>query len=200
MPAPVITLALSAGRFVVVNGSRSLFNELNRGVYFIRVYLRQPNPTFQPGQEDTVAFDATGYDGLRFGLWQDNPGEDATQLALTDQTGFTYNTDDPDNPCFEGWFSTDTAEITEWLDGECHDDCFLAISLVSGAEVIPVLTNTCDANFTIYAQVDPGSGIGVDMVPRVPRIPLPCQFEQDGIVYLARIIPGTPNLLEISEI
>lgn len=200
MADPVITLAVSAGNFVVFNGSRSTFKELNRGVYLTRIYLRQPNPVFIPGSSDTSVFDATTYDGIRVGLWEDNPGTEDNQLALTDQTGWTYNTDDEDAPYFEGYLITRTDAITTWLGDECHKACFLAIGLVSGTNVTPIISNTCDENFTIYATVDPGSGSGDIMTTATPVVTLPRIYTQDGVRYLLQIIPGTPPVFDLSEL
>ena len=185
------------------NGSVGDWTKSNRGLFHVHIYLRQDSPTANIiNQGATVKFDApAGYDGLRVGFWPTSPGTDANQLTLTDQTGWTYNEGDADNPYWEGNINLLTDAITTWLNGECDATCYFAVNLVSGADLYPVFDQkNCAVNFTIYERTDPGSGNGTNMTGAIPMLPLPTLLGPDSNGKIWRIdgISGSPPTLDIT--
>ena len=188
------------------NGSQTALDKLKKGVYRTRIYPRQPSSNSTSINSSTVAFDASTYDGIRIGIWSASPGTDANLLTLTDQTGWTYNVDDADNPYFEGDLITNTDQITTWLAGATCDDAFLSIALVRGADITPIYDfAVCGTeNIEIQNQTDPGSGNSINMTGLVPKIPVPCQFvlgtPPNEIIFSVTIIPGSPPVFDITQI
>lgn len=188
MPRPNLILCFDVEnrQLVAARGGTVDLTNLLRAVYQVRVYLVKPRSSSNAINVTYEKFDPTGYDGIRLGIWTSSEGTDETQLTLTDQTGWAYNTDDADNPYWSGQLNLLTAAVTSALGTEATLDAYLACNLVSGADLVNVFDQTGgNTNCTIQQKTDPGSGIGVSMTTGVPTITLPCRFVKDGNVYLA---------------
>jgi hypothetical protein len=190
---------------ILDNGSTDNLSMLRRGVYpGFKIFLRQPNSSESPtGLNPYEKFDITGYDGIRVGIWSASPGtadpyvdeNNGTLLTLTDQTGWTYNTDDPDNPYWTGQLNLNTPEIVAWLGTETCRDAYLAVYLVSGADTTPVYDfDKCDSpNIEIRNRTDPGSGNSTNMTGANPVLIAPTEllFPNGNRYALTETAPGT---------
>lgn len=184
------------------NGSAAVLPAFRQGQYQTKIYLVQPVSNALPGSNSYEAFDATGYDGLRVGIWSASTGtlgdEDANVLALTDQLGWAYVTSDPDNPYFAGTFNTLTQQVADWIGTATSKAAFFAANLTNGTALSPVLDQKGGVNVTLYAGTDGGGGVPIDMTQLVPLVGLPLQFKNPATGHIFAIVESasSPPTLE----
>lgn len=179
------------------HGSNAVLGPLRQSTYNVKIYLVQPTTDSVPGGANYEKFESAGYDGIRLGLWENATGtlagEDPFILALSDQTRWTYNTDDGDYPYFTGTFSVNTEEVAAWIGSACSARAYLALNLVLGTELYEVFDQKGSPNIVVYAASDGGSGQAVSLTGPVPRFTLPCEFvdpETNEIYTLRRTAQG----------
>lgn len=184
---------------IASNGSTTDLTSMRRGLYATRIYLRQSGSDFNAiNGANYTAFTITGFDGIRAGVWPTSAGTDANLLTLTDQTGWTYNTDDADNPYWSGTLNFATTQIATWIGTDATKGAYFAVNLVKGADLYPVYDQTGATNITILQATDPGSGSGTDMTGVLPKLQCPFQVVKGGLVYVVDI--NGSGLLEATAI
>ncbi len=167
------------------NGGAQNLPDFRQGKYpGTKIYLVQPVADFIPGQtQEYEAYNATGK-GLRVGFWSESTGdlgdEDAANLALTDQLGWTYNTDDADFPYFTGEINTYTQQVADFVASDNSKKAYFAVNLTSGGVLTPVFDHKGSTNVTLLSATDGGGGVPVDMTRAVPRITLPMELFDPG--------------------
>lgn len=195
-PTLILTVNVATGQLLALFGGRQEL-DLRAGIYATCIYLRDNDTSANSGR--TKAFDPSGYDGIRVGIWPTSAGADGAELCLTDQTQWTYNTDDAENPYFAGTLNLTTPAILQFLGNELFAGAYFCIKLVSGADLIDVFDQTGEPNITLRACTDPGSGNGVDNTGRVPIIKGPFQVQfPSGKVYLFDEPTGNPPTVQIT--
>lgn len=142
--------------------------EFGQTTYSTRIYLVQPSAVFIPGFPAYEAFDSTAYGGLRVGLWSDSTGtmadSDAYVLALTPDTGWTYNSAAPLYPYYEGELNFYTEQVAAFLGAKKTGSAFFAVSLMAGTTLYTVFDHVGGAeNAKIYSATDEGGGVAIDV-------------------------------------
>lgn len=174
-----------------------------QGQYVARIYLVQPVAESIPGQQEYEAYDSTGY-SLRVGIWSSSTGtlgdEDALALALTDQTGWTYNTSVAGFPYYTGTFNTYTSEMASLIGSSNSASAYFAVNLTAGGILFPVYDHRGANNVTVLSATDGGGGAPVDMTSSTPRITLPLEILDPGSGELFAITRTSSGVLEFSFI
>lgn len=192
-------------RLVSFQGSSLSLDNFRQSVFDVTVYLVQPTANLIPGQASYTIFDATAYDGLRVGIWQNSTGTagDAAGLllALTDQTGWTYTTDISGNKCFTGQFNVNTDQVATWLGTAAYKPAFFAINLTLGTLLYTVFDQRSGStNCTINAATDEFSGVPINVTGIVPLISLPCQWKNaaTGHIFALTEVASSPPTLQFT--
>ncbi len=149
---------------VPYQGSPSALPQFRQGVYDLTIYLVQPVTDVVPGLNEYEAFDSTGYDSIRVGIWKDSTGtlDDSSEyvLALAPSESWTYDDSNPDYPVFTGQLNCNTAEMAAFIGADTHKAAYFAVNLVAGAVLHPVFDHRLGAtNCTVNSATDDASGV-----------------------------------------
>lgn len=165
-----LTLAFDAVNHRLVRNYRGSANVLEFGqtTYSTRIYLVQPSADSIPGLPAYEAFDSTGFAGLRVGLWSDSTGtlsdSDEYLLALTPDSGWTYNDDAPLYPYYEGELNFYTEQVADFLGSEKTGSAYFAVNLMAGTSLYAVFDHVNGrTNASLYSATDEGGGTPIDV-------------------------------------
>ena len=207
MSQPVLKLAFDVVNQALVSyvGSVDRLPPLRQAHYPVRIYLVQPIADAPPNGEQYELYDASGFDGLRIGIWSNSTGiigdDDAYKLALCSELDLAYVDDGDGNMCFQGTLNTLTDQMADHIDTANSADAYLAVNLVLGGVLTPVFDQQGGTNIKIYSATDGGSGvIPVDMTAAVPMITLPLHIKDPDSGELYAIVRTAPGTLQFTQI
>lgn len=206
-----LSLAFDVVNQTIVSWNGSTTNlSLGQTVYDCTVRLVQPTASATPNQPAYEPFDDTDYDGIRMGIWSDSTGtlDDSSTyvLALTLHAGFTKNTDDAEDPYWEGQLNCYTEQVADFIqDATNHQTraAYFAVNLVSGTTLSRVYDHRDGrTNCVLNSATDDGSGdLPVDMTTVIPTVTLPWHFRDaaTGEVYaLTRTSAGVVEFVWVN--